>query len=226
MVVFVLARPALAAALPVGRIVEATAGETQLLAGEYLEAAEVEPADLARAERLPSGALRLTPLRPGSGLVYLFENGEVDAWRLYVRGPGESGAPAPSASPELWAAARAACPGVQERVVDGEHFLHAAVPDGRCRRALLALLATDLFDGSHLRLVFDLPALQAQLRDMKLRLDAARVTGLSLHYLGATLVLSGTVAPAVRRRALRLVWQETLGKVDLDDQTESPDGGG
>lgn len=210
-------------ALPVSRIVQGVVGQAQVFGAEYLDSAEVEPADLATAEKLPSGAVRVTPLRAGAGLVYLFEDGEVEAFRLRVLDAKAD--PVPPARPELWAATRASCSGLDEHVVDGERYLHVQVTGCACRKALLDLLATDVFTVGHVRLVFGFPALQAQLADFQALLAAAGITDISLHYQGATLVIAGTVDAATHHRALRLLWAANVGRLDLDDRTQDPDGG-
>ena len=68
-----------------------------------------------------------------------------------------------------------------------------------------------------------MPALQAQLRDMGAKLEAAGLHGLSLAYAGATLTLKGKATPLAHQRALSILWAEAIGRLDFDDQIELPE---
>jgi hypothetical protein len=215
-----------ARALPVDRSLELQVGDVHFLRINFVEAAEVDPPDLCTVERMPSLELLLTPRRVGTGLLYIYEEGRLEVYRLRVGSPKAPAPPADVPTAAQWKAARSACPEVEERTVEGEKFLHLRVPDGTCRSALLPLLATDVYPADHLRLVFDVAALQAQVADMQARLKAAGLGDFSLGYEAATLALKGKMDAATRHKLLRTIWPAAVGRLDLDDKTEDPDGGG
>ena len=223
------ASASVARALPVDEVVELEVGEVHFLRQNYVEAAEVDQPELCTVERLPSLELLLTPKRAGSALLYLFEEGRLEVFRLRIHDSkaGLVAAPADDGFATRLAAAKAVCPVAQERLVDGDRFLHLRIPDARCREAALRLLESDRYLTRQLRIRFDVSALQAQLIAMKARLDAAGVHGLSLAYAGATLSLRGAVDAETRHRALRALWPAAVGRIDLEDRTEPPgsDGG-
>lgn len=213
-------------ALPVDKSLELELGDVRFLRINSVEGAEVDPPDLCTVEQMPSLELVLTPHRLGTGLLYVYEQGRLEVYRLRV---GSAKAPAPpetSPSPEQWKAARAACPEVEERRVEGESFLHLRIPDAACRAALLPLLASDLYPADHLRLVFDVAALQAQVADMHARLVAAGLGSVQLGYQAATLAFKTPLDPATRHRTLRAIWPAVVGRLNFDEPSEEPDGGG
>ncbi len=245
-----LALAGAAHALPVDRSLELQVGDVQFLRINYVEAAEIDPPDLCTVEQMPSLELLLTPHRVGTGLLYIYEAGRLEVYRLRVgaetpqapatgrpasKTPPGVKTPPPSIeppTPAMWKAARNACPEVEERTVEGEKFLHLRIPDATCRAALLPLLATDIYFADHLRLVFELPALQAQMSDMQSRLTAAGFaigapgSDLRIGYEAVTLALKGKIDAATRHKLLRTIWPVVVGRLDLDDKTEDPDGGG
>lgn len=210
-----------ARALPVDRTIELSPGDPQFVRQNYVEAFEVDPPDLCRAEQMKTLEILLTPRRVGEGLLYLYEEGRLEVFRLVVRDP-KSPAPERPADAALLKAARTVCPEVDDHFVEGEHFLHAQIPDGICRAACLALLAANPYDAGHLRLVFGIPALQAQLGAMQERLRAAGVDGITLTYAGATLTMKGKATPELRHRALKAIWPVTVGRLNVEDETEDP----
>ena len=221
-----LALASTARALPVNRSLNLTVGEVKFLRVNFVEATEVEQPELCTAERMPSLEIVSTPKKPGTTLLYLYEEGRLEVYRLRI---GTAKQPAPAAEAPTaaqWKAARANCPQVEERAVEGEKFLHLQVPDGLCRAAVLPLLATDAYAADHLRLVFGPEALQAQIADMQARLKAAGLGDIQLGYEAATLALKGKMDAATRHKLLRTIWPATVGRLDLDDKTEDPDGGG
>jgi hypothetical protein len=215
-----------ARALPVDRVLELEVGDVRFLRINFVEAAEVDPPDLCTVERMPSLELLLTPRRVGTGLLYIYEEGRLEVYRLRIGTAKVPAAPAEAPSAALWKAARSACPKVEERTVEGEKFLHLDVPDATCRTALLPLLATDIYPADHLRLLFEVPALQAQVADMQARLKAAGLPNTDIGYEAATLAIKGKMDAATRHKLLRTIWPATIGRLDLDDKTETPDGGG
>jgi hypothetical protein len=175
---------------------------------------EVEDPTLATAEVLAgSNELLLTGKRPGSTLLLLYAEGKFAVWRLVVAAPGARAAVG-SASPELLAAARKACPGLEAKEAP-ERLLTAPVKDAACRTALLQLLQTEAWLARELELTFELPVLQAQLAAMTPRL---KELGLEARYSGAGLVLQGTVSPEAHRRALWELFRQSVGRVALEDR--------
>jgi hypothetical protein len=206
---------AVAWGLPVDRRLSLAPGELHAERVRYLVSASVEPADLATAELLPAGELFVTPLHPGDGLLYLFEEGQLEVVQLHVG----SAAAAPVGRPLDVAGLRGGCPGAELVELEGEALLHVPVSTPACRRVLLASLpSTDLLSGQ-LRLEVTTEALQAQLRDGEAALVAAHIAGLELSYVGATLTLHGTIDAPTRRRALQILWEHVLGDLAFDDQT-------
>lgn len=214
-----------ARALPVDRTLELSLSDPKFLRQSYVEAFEVDPPDLADAEQMPSMEILVTPKRAGEGLLYLYENGCLEVFRLVVTDP--KAPPADAATPSkaklggLWKAAEAVCPEVEDHFVEGEHFLHAQIPDGICRAALLDLLAAAPYTAGHLRLVFSIPALQAQLGAMQAQLArAGGFEGVQLLYAGASLVMKGKVKAETRHRALKAIWPVTVGRLNVEDDTD------
>jgi hypothetical protein len=224
LVALMLARAALA--LPVDASLELQVGDVHFLRINFVEAAEIDPPDLCTVERMPSLELVLTPRRVGTGLLFLFEEGRLEVYRLHIGSPKMPAPPAEAPTAAQWKTARSACPEVEERTVEGEKFLHLRIPDAACRAALLPLLATDVYPADHLRLVFEVPALQAQVGDMLARLKAAGLPDFPLGYEAATLALTGKMGATTRHKLLRTIWPAVVGRLDLDDKTEDPDGGG
>ncbi|MHB8417762.1 MAG: hypothetical protein ACYDCL_06780 [Myxococcales bacterium] len=210
-----------ARAVPVDRTVALSLGDPQFVRQNYVEAFEVDPPDLCQAEQTPALEILLTPRRTGQGLLYLYEEGRLEVYRLVVSdAKAHAEATAKPADPALWKAARAVCPGLTERLVDGERFLHAQIPDALCRTALLPLLAESPYPADHLRLLFGVPALQAQLGAMQDRLRAAGLTGLALAYEGATLTIKSPMTADVRHRALKAIWPVAVGRLNFEDQDQ------
>jgi len=212
--------------LPVDRVLDLKTGDLHFEKIRFTLGAEVQPPDLATAELLPAGEMLVTPKRAGDGLLLLYKQGEVEAVRLHV----DHAVAAPALDLRE---ARHVCGAAEPRVIDGETYLYATVDGEACRAALLRALEGDALLADHLRLIFTVPGLQAQLRTLKARLDAAGIGNLQLAYAGATLTLTGSADPATHTRALAILWREALGPLDLDDQTEiapaspaasSPDG--
>lgn len=215
-------------AVPVGKIIDLDVGEVRILGPDYVQAAEIDPPDLCAIERRPTLEFALTPKRPGTALLFLYEDGHLAVDRLRIHDPR---VPAPEAPPgdgfaARFAAAKAVCQQVAERVVDGDRFLHVEIQNARCREAARSLLATDRYLAGELRITFSVEGVQAQLAAMQARLAQAGIHGLALSYLGMTLTLRGAVAAATVHRALRELWPVAVGRIDLEDRTEPPDGGG
>jgi hypothetical protein len=185
---------------------------------------EVEDPSIATAEVLAgSNELLLTGVKPGRTLLLLYAEGKLAVWRLVVGTPARLPEPPPSAEP--LAIARKACPGL--RATEGAgRTLVAPVRDSRCRDALLALLKTDVYLARELELTFELPVLREQLAALTAALQG---TGLTVSYHGAGLVLAGTSTPEGYRRALWVLFRQSVGRVSLEDRTlvqrPAPDAG-
>ncbi|WP_225409835.1 pilus assembly protein N-terminal domain-containing protein [Stigmatella hybrida] len=176
---------------------------------------EVEDPAIATAEVLSgSNELLLTGKRPGRTLLLLYAEGKFAVWQLTVSEPGAR--PAGPASPELLAAARKACPGLEAKEAP-ERLLTVTVKDAACRTALLPLFQGDTWLARELELTFELPVLQAQLAAMGPRLKAL---GLEARYSGAGLVLQGTASAEAHRRALWELFRQSVGRVALEDRVK------
>jgi hypothetical protein len=60
---------------------------------------------------------------------------------------------------------------------------------------------------------------------MQTRLKAAGLPDIQLGYEAATLALKGKMDAAKRHKLLRAIWPAAVGRLDLDDKTNEPDGG-
>ncbi len=176
---------------------------------------DVEDPTVATVEVLPgSNELLMTGKRPGRTLLLLYAEGKFAVWRLTVTAPGAR--PVPEAAPELLAAARKACPGLQ--VNEGaERSLVATVKDSACRKALWALFQTDVWLARELELTFELPMLQEQLSALEPELNGL---GLEARYSGAGIVLQGSATAEVHRRALWTLFRQSVGRVPLEDRVK------
>jgi hypothetical protein len=154
----------------------------------------------------------------GRTVVLLYTEGRFETWRLRVAPKGQT-APPERHEPAL-AAAHAVCPGLKDEGLEAPIELSVKLHDEKCRKALLELFQTDGYGGSEVEITFDIPALQSQLAAIDASFQAAGLKGLSVRYLGAGLVLSGAANEADYRRALREVFEQSVGKVALDDEVE------
>lgn len=182
--------------------------------------AEVEDPAVVQVEVLPAGELLVTGKAPGQTLVLLYAEGRFAVWRVRVRAKGEPPSRTVGAREQL-SAARQACPGIKvtEPGTDTPSTLQVRVNDARCRKALAALFESGGFRAGDLELVFDVPMLQAQLADIQGALKRAGLD-VEVRYSGAGLVLEGKVTPAQHRKALWLVFKNSIGRVPLDDRTQ------
>src|SRR5690606_22052066 len=145
----------------------------------------------------------------GDASVMLYAEGNFAVWRVSVGGPSQP----PPPQPALVEAAQAACPGLTLGTAEGgQRTLEAQVGSADCREALRALLKEPAFLARDVTLTFDGEALQRQLTDLQAAFDEARLP-VKARYVGAGLILTGTVSPAQHRRALWLTFERALGKV-------------
>ncbi|WP_224242100.1 pilus assembly protein N-terminal domain-containing protein [Hyalangium gracile] len=176
---------------------------------------DVEDPSVATVELLSgSNELLITGKRPGSTLMLLYAEGKMGVWRLVVTAPGSRHTPEPA--PELLAAARKACPGLQANE-GSERLLLATVKDSACRKALLSLFQTDAWLARELEVTFELPMLQEQLSAVT---DRLKELGLEARYSGAGIVLQGTSTPEAHRRALWELFRQSVGRVPLEDRVK------
>lgn len=177
---------------------------------------DVEDPSVVEAEVLPSGELMLVPKKAGQTLALLYADGKMAVWRLVVGGGGpEKGSPA--SSDGALAVARKACPGLKAEGQGGDAAsLQATVKDERCRKALLSLFQTDAFLARQVELLFEVEVLQQQLRGV----SAEASPKAQLSYLGAGLVLKGTLTEAEHRKTLWAIFRRSVGKVVLEDVSE------
>ncbi|HLL06672.1 MAG TPA: pilus assembly protein N-terminal domain-containing protein [Myxococcaceae bacterium] len=218
--------PVSAAAWPVDQAFSVESGADRFHKLTAVEWVDVEDPTVATVEVLPgSNELLMTGKKPGRTLVLLYAEGKFAVWRLSVTAPGARPGPEATA-PELLAAARKACPGLQ--VSEGaERAMVATVKDTACRKALLSLFQTDAWLARELELTFELPVLQEQLAALEPTLSGL---GLEARYSGAGIVLQGTASPEAHRRALWALFRQSVGRVPLEDRVKvetppAPDAG-
>lgn len=211
-----------AAGWPVDAYLDLAPGADTFIRFAAAEWVEAEDPAVASAERLESGELLFTGVAPGSTLVMAYGGGRFFVWRVRVGGVA-------SAGDSRWErAVRTACPGAELE----ERLVVTVATDG-CRRALLALFSSEQagrrrYRADDVALTFEIPVLQAQLQDLEAALAAAGLSTVRTRYLGAGLVLEGTVDPAGHRRALWQIFHRSAGRAPLDDRlvVAAPDAGG
>lgn len=178
---------------------------------------EVLPGGIPARQRPQAGAtLTLSARAAGDATVLLYAEGNFAVWRVSAGGSAE---PAPP-DPALVEAARAACPGLTLGAGEGGHLtLEAEVTSEACGDALLPLLKSPAFLARDVKLTFDGAALQRQLTALQAAYAEAGLP-VKARYVGAGLILTGTVTPAQHQRALWLTFENALGKVALTDHLE------
>lgn len=187
----------------------------------------VDSADpsIARAEVLPSLELMITGVAEGTTHLLLYAEGRLAVWRVDVTEDTGSARARPLPA-GLLAGAKEACPKFSFDPEDPE--LVAELQDEACRKAVLALLEEDLVLAGDLEVTYSLGALQSQHQALTKALEAEKLP-VSARYLGAGLVLEGTLSSvAQRKRALWIAFRHSLGRVPLDDRTRvvaASDGG-
>lgn len=205
--------PSHALAWPVDLVFSLESGTDRFHKLSAVEWVEVEDPSVATVEVLSgSNELLVTGKRPGRTLLLLYAEGKFAVWRLAVTAKGTQATP--EAAPQLLAAARKACPGLQ--VNEGsERSLVVTVKDAACRKALLAYFQTEAWLARELELTFELPALQEQLSALT---PVLKELGMEARYSGAGIVLQGTATPEAHRRALWALFRQSVGRVPLDDR--------
>lgn len=199
-----------ARAWPVDWVHDVEVGKEKFVRLPKVDWFEVEDPKVAQVEWLESGELFISGLKAGRTLLLLGSEGKVAAWRIRVG--------TKSVTDEAsYLSAQKLCANFTPTPLD-EVKLTVTVKDEACRKALLALFQTDAFEARHLELTFDGKVLQAQLASVQ---EAARQIAkgrVTARYVGAGLVLEGTVSDVEHRKLLWEVLRRTLGRFALDDQ--------
>jgi hypothetical protein len=219
---FLLFVPAAALARPADKVVDLKPGEEKILRAGDVDARFVE-SDNPKAvavETLPAGEVFLTAAKAGNALVQIeLVDGGLVFWRVRV------GAKAPAAlGAKEKEKAKKACGELEEADEEGEKVLQAKVPDGGCVAALKELFATDGFPAAALRLTFTPEAFSAQVEAFKKRLAKEKVTTISVAGSGANVTLAGKASTKDVRKVRRILFDEAVGRLVLDDQVERPPG--
>lgn len=202
-----------AQAWPVDWIHDVEAGKERFVKLPKVDWFEVADPTVAQLEWVPeANELVLIGLKPGRTTVLLGAEHKVAAWRIRVGG-------SPVTDPELLKQATTACKQLELTPL-AEVKLTATIQNEACRKALGALFRTDAFEARHLDLTFDGKVLQQQLRELEAGLKKLTADRVQARYVGAGLVLSGTVSPAEHRKVLWLVLEKTLGRFALTDDLE------
>lgn len=216
--------PALALARPADRVVELKPGEEKVLReGEVDASAATVEGKAVAAEALPAGEVLLDAAKsPGSALVLLdMADGGHVFWRVRV---GQKAAPAvPAAAREK---AKKACPGLAEGKDedDGTPLLTAKIENAECLGALRELLAGDAYTASQLRLSFTPAAIDAQVLAFQKRLAKEKLSGITVTAEGVDVVLEGNAPTKEVRRALLALFDESVGRLLVDDRVGRPAG--
>lgn len=211
LLLLVLSTPA--RAWPVDVVQQLEVGKEKFVRLSSLDWFEVEDPKVVSVEYLPSAEILFTALRPGRTRVLMYAEKKFAVWGLTVGS---------NAQPEggTLAAALKACPKLAHHPQAYDKLV-GVVSDEKCRQALLALLATDLFVGKDLGLTFPVEVLQSQLKEINAAFAAQKQPQkISAHYQGATLVLTGNTDAANQRRALWEIFRRSAGRVAMDDQIE------
>lgn len=178
---------------------------------------EVEDPKVLQVEWLAdSNELLITGLKAGRTVVLLGAQGKVAAWRVRVGGKPLTG--------ELERALVAkTCPDAKWMPLE-DVKLTVTAHDEPCRQALFALFQTDAIEARALELTLSGELLQAQLKTLQRAFERVAKRKVSAKYVGAGLVLAGTVTEQEHRRLLFEVLRNTLGRFALDDGlTVEPD---
>lgn len=198
-------------AWPVDWVHDVEAGKERFVKLPTLDWSQVEDPKVATVEWLPdSNELLLSGLKPGRTIVLLGAQGKVAAWRLRVGGK-------PLQDEKLSAAAQKACPELKWTPL-ADVKLTVTVHHDACRQALLALFQTDAVEARAIELTWSQEALQSQLKDLQKAFEQVAKGKVAAKYVGAGLVLSGTVSEAEYRKVLWEVLKRSLGRFALDDQ--------
>jgi hypothetical protein len=201
------------AAWPVDRVISVEPSREVFVRLSAMDWVDVERPEVAEVEVLPSGELMFTGKAAGESLVLLYAEGRMAVWRVRV------GVPEPKRDAAAEAKAVAACPGLKLAPGSEDEALRGRVKGEPCRQALRALLQGDTYLGRTLSLEFEVPELQAQLRELQAAVDGVTAKGaVKAVYVGAGLKLSGAVTAAQKRAVLWQAFRHSVGRVPLEDR--------
>ena len=174
---------------------------------------DVEDPSIAEVKYLDdTNELLMVGLKVGRTQVLLRSNGRIAVWRIRV---GQK----PVTDAKLWAAAEKACPDFHPTPLE-DTKLTVTVQNDACRKALLALFQTDAFEARFIELTFDGAVLQLQLKALQDELKKRFAGKVSSRYVGAGLVLEGTVSAREHRQVLWAVLKINLGRYAVSDEIE------
>lgn len=194
-------------AWPTDMVHDVEAGKEKFVKLGAIEWAEAEDPGIATAEVMEAGELLLTGVKPGRTLVLLYAEGKFAVWRVRVGGKPEVVDPA---------AAKKACPDLKATPNDPDTKLTATVATDACWKALHTLFQGDGLVARELDLTFDGKVLQSQLKGIQGSLEK----GVASKYVGAGLVLEGSVTKAEHRKILWMLFKKSVGRVALEDRLD------
>lgn len=220
---FTLLLSCAASAWPVDWIHDVEPGKERFLRLPSLDWFEVEDPKTVQVEWMEhSHELLISGLKPGRTVVLLGAEGKVAAWRVRV---GQK----PLVDEKVSAAAQKACPDLKWTPLE-DVKLSVTAHSEPCRQALFALFQTDAAEARSMELTFSGEVLQAQLRELTAAFQRVAPGKVKARYVGAGLVLSGSVTEAERRKVFWELLKRALGRFAVDDQlevkAEAPAGGG
>ncbi|MBX7113033.1 MAG: hypothetical protein K1X64_01770 [Myxococcaceae bacterium] len=202
-------------AWPVDQVRDVDVGTPALIPLGGLDWFEVEDASVLTAQRMPAGELMLMGAKPGRSLLLLYGDGKMAVWQVRV-------ASKPLADGALLEAAKKVCPKLKA-TPDEETQLVTPIADEKCRAALLSLFKTDSYVAGKMELVFELAALQSQLKALNEAFAGVTKAPLRTRYLGAGLELSGQLSVSEHKKVLWALFRASVGRVALNDQIELPE---
>jgi hypothetical protein len=202
-----------ASAWPVDWAHEVPVGREKAVPLQGVDFFQVEDPQLLQLEWRPAdGELVLKGLKAGRTTVLLGAQGQVAVWRVRVGGR-------PALEDAALTDAQRACPQVKVSPQD-DVKLTVSVSTEACRQALERLFETDAFVARELEVTFDGRALQAQLGRIQEGLKGLTASPVLARYVGAGLVLEGTVSRAEHLKVLWVAFRRSVGSLALDDRLE------
>lgn len=204
--------PTCALAWPVDWGHEVGVGKEKFLKLPKVDWFEVDDPTVLSAEWFEgSNELVLSGLKAGRALVLLGADGKVAAWSVRVGVP-------PKVDEAVHEAARKACQAFRPAPAE-DVKLTVTVQNEACASALRALFQTDQYEARGVELEFEGGVLQAQLA--ALQAAFAKVSPrLTARYVGAGLVVEGSVSAKEHRAMLWAILRHGLGRFALDDRCE------
>lgn len=202
-----------AAAWPVDWVHDVEPGKERFVRLPSVDWFEVDDSSVAQAEWLAdSNELLLSGLKAGRAVVLLGAQGKVAAWRVRVGGK-------PVTNDAARATAAKSCPDLKWAPLE-DVKLTVTVTDDACRQALLTLFQTDAIEARALEVTLTAEVLQVQLKALQKAFETVAKGKVHAKYVGAGLVLTGTVTTAEHRKVLFEVLRHSLGRFVLDDGLE------